>query len=376
MFLKILLLYSSVNIGDVSHANALYASLAERVENISRYDIDTNKKFSTIEDEYKTEDVDIVLSVGEKSIDFLEYLKKHDFLKHKNRILAASLHQYNNKLDNLPLDYIALPEVSINTPEKKASIQHIPHHRFTFAVPNINPDINALKKDYMSWKDKLKINQDYIIIMLPGDAPDSSGKMNYFTKESAKMLFDDVYKLWQASGSSYQIIIHNGPRTGKYNPETGEIICSHQYKRGEDAAIAVDQVSQYFISLIEEKRLKYHFFNFAFEVDGETKKALSVYNQLLYLAQVPDHKNYLVIPGESVSMLGQVPLYLNSDRAIVFKSSSMNEAHQDILNLAIERGYISYFSDVGKVIHPRQGKDKLFEDDSSLIAKDLVKLIR
>ena len=36
-------LYSSVNMGDVNHANALYAFLAERVENISRYDIDTNE---------------------------------------------------------------------------------------------------------------------------------------------------------------------------------------------------------------------------------------------------------------------------------------------------------------------------------------------
>jgi hypothetical protein len=89
--------------------------------------------------------------------------------------------QYDNYIKDLPLDYLAIPESVLNTDEKKQVINKIPKVTLTFSVPTDNPTIFELKESYEKWDitNKPNLDNDYIIIMLPGDAPDSNNKIKY-----------------------------------------------------------------------------------------------------------------------------------------------------------------------------------------------------
>jgi hypothetical protein len=124
------------------------------------------------------------------------------------------------------------------------------------------------------------------------------------------------------------------------------------------------------VELLKNNEVPHQFFNFAFVVSEGNKKPISVFNQLLYLAQ-SNGENFFIIPGESVSMLGQIPLYMFSQKAIVFKPSSMNSDHEVIFQKAFLQNFASYFDDNGKVIFPEQNIKRAM-DDSALIAHDLI----
>lgn len=207
----------------------------------------------------------------------------------------------------------------------------------------------------------------YIIVMMPGDAPDSNEKIRYFTKDSATKLFQDVYKLWEDKGKEHKIIIENSPRTGKFDPNTGALVGKHEYIKGQNPEVAVDKISKYFVSLFKD--IDHQFFNFAFEIDGEQKRTISVFNPLLYLANQGED-NIFILPGSSVSLMAQIPLYLPTDRIILFKTSSMNEDHENIFNAAFNRNYLSYFNTNGEVVMPGVIEQRM-EDDSLQIARDI-----
>ncbi len=368
MFSEIVFLCSSANIGDRASSQALLNEFSKKMNITKTYTIDTSKDFDLLSKEYTSiSSKNFVFAVGEKSLDFLQYLNQHHLLKNDESFIAASIHQYDNNLNNLPLSYISIPEAVINTEEKKQIIYKIPASTLTFSVPTLNPNIETLKQSYDSWNiyNKPNLNDDHIIIMLPGDAPDKNNKIHYFTKNSAKQLFDDVRLLWKQSGSKHKIIVHNGPRTGKYDENSGELSSDHE----EDK---IDKISEYFINLLKSSEMEFSFFNFKFEVEANIKKSVSVFNQLLYIAQTSNKDNYFIIPGESVSMLNQISLYVKSDKAIVFKSSSMNEEHEIMFNSAFNHSYVSYFEDQSKRIITPEHPTKRDGDDVTQIVHDVI----
>ncbi len=341
---KIVFLVSQINIGDMATSNSIFLTLSKEINIEQRHDLDANQDFGLIAKKYSAiTNKDIVFAVGEKAMALLHYLNQNKLLDSQKSYIAASIHQYDDNIKNLPLDYIALPEIVLDSLAKKTLINSIKSSTLTFTVPTSNPSIDELKIAYDNWNiiDKPKIDNDYIIVMLPGDAPDSNNKIQYFTKQSAKLLFDNLEDLWQRSGARHKIILHNGPRTGRYDENSGELSNDHESDK-------LDKISEYFVNLLESSKMESKFFNFYFE----NGKPISVFNQLLYLAQLKNQDNYFILPGESVSMLGQIPLYVNADKAIVFKSSSMNQAHELVFDSAINHHYLSYFATQGEVAVP------------------------
>lgn len=373
--IKILLLVSSIHVGDLSQADAIIKALSSKYT-IERLNIDANQSLEAAREEYlsKLEIIPenekyITIAVGEKGMELLKYLSDADSINNKKSYNCLVIHQYFNQLSELSLDHIIIPEAVINNDAKKKVIDKLSKHTLVFAPLGNNLSREELKLTYDHWKDpnKPSLDKDYIIIMMPGDAPDPSNKMHYFTKQSAKKLFNNIYKLWVENGRKHKIIIQNGPRTGKYSPKTTEIIANHEYKLGEDPSTAIDDVSKYFVQLFQE--MDYSFFNFAIEIDGKNRRTISFYNPLLYLAT--QRNNIFIISGASISSVGQVPLYLPSNRVILFKPSSMNDSHNTIFNLAFKRNYLSYFSSTGEVILPKV-IGKRSDDDASLVAKDIL----
>lgn len=199
--------------------------------------------------------------------------------------------------------------------------------------------------------------------MLPGDAPDQdSNKINYFTVESAKKLFDDLIFLWNKLGSKHKILIHNGPRTGKYDQQTGKEKCKHESEND------VDQISNYLINLFKDIDAEFSFINFY----KSNNVAHSSFNPLLYIAQLSGANNYFIVPGESVSMLSQIPLYLDPLKAIAFRSSSMNQEHLSFFKQTIEDGHMSYFqTEHREIITPKSPRKTTIED----LTKDLNNIV-
>ena len=377
MLIKILVLCSALNAGDVSHSKAVLEAISNNNITVQKYEIDASKPADFVEKEYKvaTEQIGggkyITFAVGEKAMGALDDLAKSNALDTKHSYTALGIHQYFDTISKLQLNYIDIPEATLDTKAKLGVISKIPAKTLTFAVPANNPTPQILKESYDNWdtKDKPSLGGKYIIVMLPGDAPDQSGKMQYYTTQSNKTLFDDVQKLWKKLGPDYKVIVQNGPRTGKHDSTTGKIACLHEYKNGEDSKIAVDKISQQFIDDLRAAGIDHSFYNFAFELDGDKKRVVSYFNQLLYLAQ--NSNSYFVLPGESVSMLGQIPLYIESDRIIAFQPSSMNSAHKSIFDLAVGRSYISYFGDDGRIA-PAKKRIKRQGDDAVDVAKDML----
>lgn len=367
---KIIFLFSKVNIGDVANANSIFNKLLKKSNIKERVDIDVNEDFNLIADKYSSiKQKDIVFAVGEKAMGFLNYLHKNELIDKQESKIAAIIHQYDERIKEVPLDYISLPEVVIDSEEKKNIINNISSSTLTFSVPTNNPSIELLKQSYDNWNiaNKPSLEHSYIIVMLPGDAPDSKNNMQFFTKESADFLFEDIKNLWINKASKHKIVIHNGPRTGRYDSNSGDISCDHESEE-------IDQISKYFLSLFDNSSIEYQFFNFSFKLENGAKKAISVFNQLLYISQTENKDNYFIVPGESISMLGQIPLYLEANKIIVFKPSSMNEAHESVFNSAVKHNYISYFDNNKEVITPDYYIKRDKDDVDEIVNDMLIKL--
>lgn len=370
MITKILFLYSLINIGDVGHSTQLMDQLKQRQPSIILNSIDANLPSEQLCKAYQQEqEPTLICAIGEKGLDALTKLVNSTI---QLPPLAASMHQYCDNIPHIPLSFLAVPEASLSKKLLKSLKKSIPHLSLTFAVPTKNPTIAALKESYDTWKHPQKPtqNSNNLIVILPGDAPDVDGTVRHFTKTDAKKLFKRLYAFWKKEGCHHHVVIHNGPRTGKYHPHTDTIACSHEFMTGTNPDVAVDTISRYFVELCKKHDLPHTFFNFAWEINGQERKNNSVFNQLLYLAQQPDSTNYFVLPGESVSMLGQIPLYLPASRIIVFKPSSMNKSHKKIFNLGLKRNYYRYFTSLG-VSNKTQSTLLRTHDDAAQIVHDL-----
>lgn len=377
MFTKILLLYSSINLGDVAHVNAIHSSLENRIGPLDRHDIEINCDDETLLSNFTNvanqlgEEPYVIFAVGEKGSSALNTLANQHSVSFDNAYVALGIHQYYDIISKLNLDYISIPSSVLNSEDKLKTIDSIKKHSLTFAVPAANPSIDSLKASYENWDitNKPTLDAKYIVVMLPGDAPES-GKMRYFTEDSADELFNDLYLLWQ-NNPEFMVIVENGPRTGKHDPITGQVKSTHEYKLGEeDPSVAIDDISKHFVEQLKQKEIPFQFFNFAFEISENGKSSNSVFNQLLYLAQ-SKAENFFIIPGESVSMLGQIPLYIFSNKAIVFKPSSMNPDHEAIFQEALHQNFVSYFDAEGNIIYPKENSKRQL-DDANQVASDLI----
>lgn len=359
---NIVFLCSHVNIGDVDARNAIVTKLETHSVAFQKYTLDANEQYEAVVQEYKLiAKKDIIFAFGEKGAELLAKLNQDGLINNKESYLALSIHQFDNNIKSLPLDYIALPRMVVNTEEKTEAISKIPSKTLTFSVATHNPTIAELKIAYDNWniQNKPSLDDNYIIIMLPGDAPDPAGRIRFFSKDSADNLLKDITELLHRNGNQHKIIVHNGPRTGKYRQDEDdlEVACKHLFSN------QIDEISLYFLELLNKNNIDYVFYNFFFD----NNKPVSVFHQLLYIAQTKGKDNYFILPGESTSMLGQLPLYLTGDKIIVFKASSMNEDHEKVFHLAVEHNYVSYFTENYQIVKPDLVVNRERDDADSIV---------
>ena len=382
MILTIIFLFSFSNTGDSAHKDALkntfQASCNTAHNSIKFYEIDANAQTDDLKKMYVIAETEsptkkgnhtFVFAIGEQALTVLRLLQKENIGLCS---FVASVHQWFDSINDLNLDWLAIPKgavahnASFNAYTQTHATKVIP----MFAVPCLNPTPLELQQRYEQWNctNKPNIDGKYIIVTLPGDAPDEQNKMKLFSKASAEKLVTAVVKLWKDLGSTHTILVQNSPRTGKYN-EQGKVICDHKKPKDAIDDPVVDEISSYVKSRFSEERVPFKFYNFLFETEGE--KIIgnnSVFFPLFYLAS-RNCENRCIVPAESVSMIGQIPCYVFAKNCIYFRPDSMNDSHEALLQVALQQPYGGYFTSDGTLV-PATGEN--VESCRSLTDADLL----
>lgn len=146
--MEIFLLVSSINLGDVSQANAILASL-KKFADVEVVKIDANQDFLEANSEYLTQVKSlpdqqkyITLAIGEKAMELLEFLEINNSIDYARSYTCLSIHQYFKDIARLKLNHIIVPEATIDQLHEKEAIEKIPHKTLTFAVASNNPSLD------------------------------------------------------------------------------------------------------------------------------------------------------------------------------------------------------------------------------------------
>jgi hypothetical protein len=229
LLIAILALYSSSNTGDVGHASALLSAISDKMAITQPVKVDALKVNDSTELDQIVADYNakitifkdsehIILAIGEKAATLLHHLIKIGSLeKSTKNYIFLGIHQYMSVVGELSshIDHLAIPEAAI-TEDKIKSLDPNTKLSLTFAVPTSKLSLEFLQELYDQWQvdsiQKLSLSESHIIVTLPGDAPNEAGKINCFTKESAKKLFDHILQLYHSKGGIHRIIIQNSSR--------------------------------------------------------------------------------------------------------------------------------------------------------------------
>ena len=218
----------------------------------------------------------------------------------------------------------------------------------TIAVPTLqlsNQELwdsyNGLYKQYP----RINLDKNYIIVSLPGDAPDSNDNWKEFDEQSVEDLSDMVQYVWSQQTKivgDVIILVENSRRTGR------SLGFDHKYYKDIDESIdeSIDNRSAFFISLLEKKGIKCQFYPFAFQVnsEGEVIAVVSAHKALIYTAI--ETQAIYIVPGESTTQMGEIPQYIKDpERVIVFSPSSQNDAHKASMWESYNAGFISIWND-------------------------------
>ncbi|MGV2432706.1 MAG UNVERIFIED_CONTAM: hypothetical protein LVQ98_05200 [Rickettsiaceae bacterium] len=190
-------------------------------------------------------------------------------------------------------------------------------------------------------KHKLPQSTKYLSIILPGDAPDSRGKMLYFTPKDAEKLAKHIAKIAKKSG--FVVLVTNGPRTGKHDPETGKELVVHQNN-------ILDATSAKFIDILENNKVLYKLFDF--------QKGQPSNKELIYGAVIYNKDSKIFVPGESTSMVSEAVDIMPSYAVTIYHNAAMNDNHYKHVKAELRSGRASVMDLSMKIVKPKRSTKK------------------
>ena len=238
--------------------------------------------------------------------------------EHENLITCHSSHQYAPSHPMLfgKAKIVALPTHAVDN-VLRASYAHSPTalvQTTTRLVQTIGVAHNLTREElaYEATQLGLPADKDYMAVILGGDAEAPDRTMRYYTVEAAQAL--GAHLAAEARTHLCHLLILNGPRTGKHNPQTGAI--------NEDAHKgSVDPVTQAFVDTLRSKGLQegsFTLFDFQFGVPSAYKAVLGT------IARQED--SMIFVPGESTSMISECIDTLPG-KVTIFTHEAMSEVH-------------------------------------------------
>lgn len=222
-------------------------------------------------------------------------------------------------------------------------------------------------KSYATHSSDIKGSADpstkYLLVFLGGDAQKSNEKnWAYYTSKEAEKLAKFVAST--AKRDNLIVLITNGPRTGKFDPKTGQENPGHR----DDV---IDYVSLKFIEALKQQQLpenQYQLFDFQY---GKA----SDFNRLV--GAVRAHAgSQVLIEGSSTSVISQSIVNFNANAPVsVYQHKAMTKVHHQHVQQEYDAGRISLLTQEMILLPSKNRKDKGLIPAEDMIAKTILKEI-
>lgn len=313
---QIVALVNDTNKGDSDNAHAVQSSIASQYERATlpfrtqRYHLSDIQSLRQDIASHPDEQF-IVVGAGEQSVLPLASLSNM-----ANVVTSWSGHQVPSNLNETTMAGID----TIHLPQSQTThvMQHILGDRLVttpHGVP-VSKTFKTFEDAYHHERDALDIppaNQ-YLSIVLGGDAPTKEGEIRHYTAEEAYAL--GKWMGHHAVQTGAVVLATNGLNTGKYDPVTQqEIPDAHQVGAG------LDGVSQSFLQGLQEAGVpvdKQRFF--------DCKHGQPTALNAMMGAALTHQGGFVVMPGESTSMLSEAVENFPPGRTISYMTQAMNNA--------------------------------------------------
>lgn len=319
----------NANIQGIS--KALKAKEAGNIEyEFSEVTISKKEQDKYVLDEAKIKEIQVSIDKGKPTLvlgaglDGVESFEK--LTKSYNSLFIWSGHQIPKIFKNFEdVNAIIVPNSALDQ-HTKEEIGKQTKLITTIGVPH-NKSKADINKAYEEWSKGIELppHNGFLFVALPGDAPDEHGVQHYHTKESAAKLGTLLGAI--ATKQNMLLLATNGPRTGKFDPKTGEAMPVHH--KGE----AMDAVSSAFLAAAEDAagKSKVIFADFKFGSPSLTSAFLG--------AVASDDRSVAVIAGESTSQVTEAVNLLNPGQVYVLPNEAMNKNHEQYIAEVINNNY-------------------------------------
>ncbi|MBS0185172.1 MAG: hypothetical protein JSS34_02295 [Proteobacteria bacterium] len=222
--------------------------------------------------------------------------------------------------------------------------------QITGVVHNMHAE--DLLKDYTNYKAEIPDAKKCMLVILGGDVEKKEGgTWTYYTPQEAEKLAQYVNGQMKEHPDLF-VFVTNAPRTGRFDPRTGEDAGFHQ-KGGP-----LDPVTAAFMKALSNRdRVKLYNFE-----KGEP----SFFKALLH--KVNERKGVVLVPGESTSMISQVIDNTKFGSVILFTHGAMHEVHNAHVADEFKAGRVSLL-EASDASYDFSGLEEGFSKDSILSSK-------
>jgi len=325
--IKIICLISGIFIGDDNNARGTARSFASLYPtgdvSIAEHKIadSTDSIERDIEESITSEQKVTIIAAGNSSIATAKSLKA----KYGERIFVSwSAHQLEE--GNLA-DVAAFDQVAI----ARGAVSHEARARLagklieTTGVPH-NLLAKDLDDDFEALKSKIAVtDRKKILVVLSGDAPDSTGTQHLYTSEEALKFAS--YIITKAQAEDCFVYVTNGPRTGKFLID-GIAVDTAAHRSEAEINIPTDPVSSAFIEALTADGFRdFQFFDFRY---GQQ----SYYKALLRIC------DSIYLPGESISMVSEGSDF-KTDVTVYHTGSMPDSYYREIDVIRVQKSFIS-----------------------------------
>ena len=265
--------------------------------------------------------ISVCILSGVIALETVKALRKNPASKQLTIIWSA--HRYEESLVQYSdyIDAIIMPkhEVTCLSQAQKSTL-NTPIIEVLGVAHNLNKMV--LEEELEKWESSFTDDIRYLAVFLGGDASARDGKTHCFTPKEATLLGQHVAQ--RAKAENFKIIATNSPRTGKHDPDTGDVVHTH-HDESHDATSAA------FIAAIEAENAPYQFFHFQF---GKPSAYRAILAEISLGAE-----SIAYVTGDSTSMISEIDDFVGHNSLHIVQVGSMRPVHIAHMESMYEAGH-------------------------------------
>lgn len=203
----------------------------------------------------------------------------------------------------------------------------------------------------------------YLLVLLGGDTQNTDGKTwSYYSVEDAQKLAKFVAT--RAKRDNLKILITNGPRTGKFNPLTGQETKAHQNG-------IVDLITQKFIETLKDEQLadtQFQLFDFQFDKSSDFNRLIGAVRAHPGSQAFIDGGSTSVVCQAIVNLSGKVPV-------AVYQHKAMGTPHNKHVKQEYDAGRVALLKENMTFMPPKNKSEVQAKPAEELVAEEIMQEI-